>query len=273
MRPTFTPTTVPTDTPAPTDTPVPTDTPTPLPTDTPTPATPKAKIGGDGQVNVRSGPGTAYPEIGQVPTGSELEISGQNAAGDWYQVCCVNGEPVWVVARLVEVTGDPALIQVADTIPAPPTPTRAPTRPPAPRPTQPPAPPPAQPTQPPAPPAPTNQFVRHTNEGRPNTNPIVSVFGGLYNRTLDLGAPPVGFQMTVVSPSGESQTVPFGPAYLRGDPGLGSEFFYNAKAEFAFTEGVYRAFVADSGGNQVSEVWELPVSGETRTYLPRWKQS
>ena len=66
--------------------------------------------------------------------------------------------------------------------------------------------------------------------------------------------------------------MPFGPTYLRGDPGLGSEFFYNAKIEFPFAEGVYRAFVVDSGGNQVSEVWELAVAGETRTFLPRWKQ-
>ncbi len=123
MRPTFTPSPVPTDTPIPTNTPVPTDTPTPVPTDTPTPAAPKAVIGGDGQVNVRSGPGTAYPETGQVATGSELELVAKNAAGDWYQICCANGEPAWIVARLVEITGDPNLIQVAANIPAPPAPT------------------------------------------------------------------------------------------------------------------------------------------------------
>ena len=123
MRPTFTPSAVPTDTPVPTNTPVPTDTPVPVPTDTPTPAAPKAVIGGDGQVNVRSGPGTAYPETGQVATGSELELVSKNAAGDWYEICCVNGQPAWIVARLVEVTGDPNLIQVATNIPAPPAPT------------------------------------------------------------------------------------------------------------------------------------------------------
>ena len=274
MRPTFTPSAVPTDTPVPTNTPVPTDTPVPVPTDTPTPAAPKAVIGGDGQVNVRSGPGTAYPETGQVATGSELELVSKNAAGDWYQICCVNGQPAWIVARLVEVTGDPNLIQVAANIPAPPAPTPVPTRPrsaaanattraagptdPAPR---------AHPA-----PCAAVQFVKHTNEPRSNTNPIVSVFGGLYNKSLDLNAPPIGYQLRVQPPGGEPQTVPFGPTYLRGDPGLGSEFFYNAKIEFPFAEGVYRAFVVDSGGNQVSEVWELAVAGETRTFLPRWKQ-
>ncbi len=161
MRPTFTPSAVPTDTPVPTNTPVPTDTPVPVPTDTPTPAAPKAVIGGDGQVNVRSGPGTAYPETGQVATGSELELVSKNAAGDWYEICCVNDQPAWIVARLVEVTGDPNLIQVAANIPAPPAPTPVPTRPAAPRPTQPPAPRPSPPSPRAHPaPAPAYQFVK-----------------------------------------------------------------------------------------------------------------
>lgn len=267
LRPTFTPTPVPTDTPTPTNTPLPTDTPTPLPTDTPTPATPKAKVGGDGQVNVRSGPGTVYPEIGQVATGSELEIVAKSAAGDWYQICCVNNEPVWIVARLVEVTGDANLIQVATNIPAPPTPTRAPTRPPAaPRPTQPPA-------QPTATPAPAVLFVKYTNEPRIDTNPIVSFFGGLYNKALDLSKPVTGFKMVVQAPSGETKSTDFVSPFLRGDPGIqGSEFLYNAKIEFPLAPGVYRAWVADPGGKQVSEVWEMTVAGETRRFLPRWKQ-
>ncbi len=101
----------------------------------------------------------------------------------------------------------------------------------------------------------------------------MSFFGGLYNSTLDLNAAPTGYQMRVQPPSGEPQTVAFGSMYLRGDPGIaGSEFLYNAKIEFPLAEGVYRAFVVDSGGNQVSEAWELTVAGETRTFLPRWKQ-
>ena len=269
MRPTFTPTVIPTDTPAPTATPMPTDTPTALPTNTPTPAAPKAIVGGDGQVNVRSGPGTAYAEAGQVATGTELDIISSNAAGDWYEVCCVNGQNVWVVARLVEVTGDPALIQVAQNIPAPPTATPVPTRPPAV------VQPPAQPTQPPAPtapPAPTFRFVKRSMDPRPNSNSIVTVFGGLYNSVEDLSQPVTGYKLVVQAPSGEQKEQEFGPAFLRGDPGYASEFLYNAKIEFAANEGTYQAWVADPGGNRVAEAWDLPVAGETRTFLVRWKE-
>lgn len=271
IRPTFTPTVVPTDTPEPTPTPQPTDTPPPPPTDTPTPAAPKARVGGDGQVNVRTGPGTAYAEAGQVATGAELDILASNAAGDWYEVCCVDGQNVWIVARLVEVTGDPALIQVAQNIPAPPVATIAPTRPPVV--VQPPAP--AQPTQPPAPtapPAPTFRFVKRSIEPRPNSNPLVSVFGGLYNAALDLSNPVTGYKMVVQAPSGQQQEVEFGPAFLRGDAGYPSEFLFNAKIEMPLSDGTYRAWVADSGGNQVSEAWDLGVAGETRTFIVRWQE-
>lgn len=270
MRPTFTPTVIPTDTPVPTATPLPTDTPTPLPTDTPTPAAPKALIGGDGQVNVRSGPGTAYAEAGQVATGTELEIVSSNAAGDWYEVCCVNGQNVWVVARLVEVTGDPALIQVAQNISAPPTATPVPTRPPVV--TQPPAP--VQPTQPPAPtapPAPSFAFDKYeTPPPRPNSNAVVSFFGFVWNREGN-GVVRNDYELVVEGPAGRGKAVLADGQF--GDPGLESQFQYNAKVEFiGGPEGAYRAFLTDLAGNVVSEAWEFTVSGDQRTFMPRWKQ-
>jgi hypothetical protein len=37
-------------------------------------------------------------------------------------------------------------------------------------------------------------------------------------------------------------------------------------------DGLYKAFVADAGGNQVSEAWDATVSGTTRTFIVRWKE-
>ena len=280
LRPTFTPTPLltatptaipPTPTPADSPTPLPTDTPAQPPTDTPEPPTatpepkPVAVVSGSGQVNLRSGPGTAYPVVGNAASGAELEIVGRNQAGDWWQVCCNNGQPAWVVARLVTVRGDAGAIEVAANIPPAPT-----ARPAAPQPTARPQPP--QPTQPPAPPAPSYQFVKLSNEARPNSNPIVTFFGGLYNPTRDLNKPVSGYKLIATSPSGERREADFGSSFLRGDPSLPSEFLYNAKIEFPAVDGVYRVWVADPGGNQVAEAWDSPVSGETRTFLPRWKQ-
>ena len=267
VRPTFTPTVVPTDTPVPTPTPQPTGTPIPLPTDTPTPAAPTARVAGDGQVNVRSGPGTAYAEAGQVATGSELELISSNAAGDWYEVCCVDGQNVWIVARLVEVTGDAGLIQVAQNIPAPPTATVAPTRPPVV--VQPPAP--VQPTQPPAPTAPpqaTYPFRKEEGGQEINTNPIVTFFGALFNASRDLTNPVSdGYKLVVTGPQNDEK--PFTTPFQFGPFG---SFIYNAKVEFPLVEGTYQAYVADAGGNRASESWEFTVAGEIRTFFPRWIQ-
>ncbi|HSN75689.1 MAG TPA: SH3 domain-containing protein [Anaerolineae bacterium] len=265
MRPTFTPTVIPTDTPVPTATPMPTDTPTPLPTDTPTPAAPKAIVGGDGQVNVRTGPGTAYAEAGQVATGTELDIVSSNAAGDWLEVCCVNGQNVWIVARLVEVTGDAGLIQVAQAIPAPPTATPVPTRPAVV------VQPPPQPTQPPAPtatPQPTFPFRKEESGQETNSNPIVTFFGALFNPGRDLTKPVSdGYKLVVTGP--QSGEAPFTTPFQFGPFG---SFIYNAKVEFPLVDGAYQAYVADAGGNRASESWDFTVAGEMRTFFPRWIQ-
>ncbi len=147
MVPTFTPTSVgqapaqsqvvqvATSTPLPepaTPTPAPAE---PTPTDTPVPA-PRLTVTGT-VANVRQGPGTNYPVIGSVTQGTNLDVTGKNPAGDWYQVCCVNGEPGWIFADLVQVE-NPELAAVVQDIPAPPpTPTPLP-----PTPTDTPAPPP-----------------------------------------------------------------------------------------------------------------------------------
>ncbi len=140
------PTNTPTATPVETATPVPTNTPEVPPTETPTntPETARAVINNP-TVNVRSGPGTNYSNIGQARNGERYDITGKNAGGNWYQIN-FNGQTAWVTSQFVVVEGDPNSVQVAANIPAAPV---QPTRPPAPRP-QP------QPTQPPAQPQPTS---------------------------------------------------------------------------------------------------------------------
>jgi hypothetical protein len=100
------------------------------PTVTPTPA---PKLTANQNVNVRRGPGTNYQLLGEITRGQSFEVTGKNTAGDWYQFT-YNGQPAWVIANLVTVSGDPAGIKVAQNIPAPP-----PTAPP-PTPTTPPQP-------------------------------------------------------------------------------------------------------------------------------------
>ncbi len=282
LHPTFTPTaTVDMGAPAPTLPPTPTplesmdqatqappaaETPTPEPPTpepptpeppTPTPAPPQVQVTAD-TVNLRSGPGTNYPRVGQAQKGQIFDIAAKNPDGSWFQIS-VNGKTAWVIndARWTSALGDMNAVAVAENIPAPPpTPKPRPTKPPAPTNT----------------PAPSYLFTRLSMEPRPNSNPIVTFFGGLYNQALDLSAPVSGYKMTVVAPNGQRKEAVFGDVFLRGDPGLDSEFIYNAKVEFPLMPGLFKVFVTDGSGNQVSEAWEATVAGNTRTFLPRWKQ-
>ncbi len=257
----------------------PTEPPSEAPTNTPEPATAtpapqeaKAVVNSPA-VNVRSGPGTEYALAGTADRGAELTIQAKNAAGDWWQVCCVNGQTVWIASFLVDTSGPVDGVAVAANIPAPPPPTATPVPQPA-APAAPTATPvpaqPAEPTQPPAPPAPTFRLNKAGSvEARPNSNSYVSFFGWICKGGCPSQAVG-GYKMVAEGPAGRLETV-FEPSTLVGDPGLASEFWYNAKLETPnTTPGTYRVWVEDMGGNQVAEAWELVVQGNIRTFFPRW---
>jgi uncharacterized protein YraI len=56
------------------------------------------------RVNVRSGPGTEYTILGKLTPVDSLDITGQNADGDWWRVN-FNGQEGWVFDTVVEITG------------------------------------------------------------------------------------------------------------------------------------------------------------------------
>lgn len=104
----------------PTATPPPTPTPPPPPSPTPTPFI----VVESGLVSLRSGPGVEYPLVAQLGPRIPIAIIGQNPEGTWYQLCCVNGNTVWVTAAHVVINNDPSGAQLlAPEPPPPPTPT------------------------------------------------------------------------------------------------------------------------------------------------------
>jgi uncharacterized protein YraI len=100
----------------------------PAPTATAISAAPYAAVGK--VVNLRSGPGTNYPAVSAAKAGEQYAIEGRNQDGSWLEVCCVDGESVWVSKSVVQVVGDANTITVAKNIP--PTPIPSPTSAPAP---------------------------------------------------------------------------------------------------------------------------------------------
>jgi TolB protein len=78
-------------------------------------------------LNVRSGPGIAYPIVGGLSQGDTVEVVGKNATATWLQIV-YNGEEGWVAAAYVDLTGSLAEVpEVSAPPPPPPTPTPMPT--------------------------------------------------------------------------------------------------------------------------------------------------
>jgi hypothetical protein len=55
-------------------------------------------------LNVRTGPGVAYPIIGGLSRGDVVEVVGKNAAGTWLQIA-YNGREAWIAAAYIDLTG------------------------------------------------------------------------------------------------------------------------------------------------------------------------
>ncbi len=129
LAPTATPTATPVPPTAtalpPTATPLPTATSRPLtptlqPTVTPTAEPQQARVVAASSVNLRSGPGRAYPVVGQMRANQELAIIARNANGDWWQLDWDGQGQAWVAGTVVSVLGPIDTVQVAKNIPTPP---------------------------------------------------------------------------------------------------------------------------------------------------------
>jgi uncharacterized protein YraI len=124
-----------TETPAPLPTDVPTETAVPptatvdaatvaAPTSSPTPEPQAARVVADSAVNLRGGPGKAYPVIGRLAAGQEVPIIGRNESGDWWQIEYGGAQQAWVAGTVIRVLGAIDTVAVAQAIP--PVPTAAP---------------------------------------------------------------------------------------------------------------------------------------------------
>lgn len=77
-------------------------------------------------LNLRGGPGTNFPVVGQLSSGTNYRILGKNEVGDWWQIETGNGASAWVIGELVNAAGDTQSIAVAADIPEAPAVAEAP---------------------------------------------------------------------------------------------------------------------------------------------------
>ncbi len=257
-QPTFTPTPPllamvtpipPTDTPVSTVTPVPVE-PTIAPTATPLPqptqpSAPQATITG-ASVNVRSGPGTAYPRVGQVSGGYTGEIKGRNNDASWLFIAYPGGEG-WVYSNLTQIQGDVNSLGVVQAPPPPPKPTSPPPQ--------------AAPTATPVPQAKyqytiTNIFAK-TNKG------LTQIKGIIRDKA---GNPVNGMRVRVRSGSFCTISFPSGPwKDLNGNPSGYNNGEYDIYLASNERPGTWRVnIVADKADNDTDACRNMPSPSETK---------
>jgi len=225
-------------------------------------------------INVRTGPGTNYGIGGNASTGEVFDIIAKNAAGDWWQVCCVAGEPVWIFSQLATVSNVES-VPVAANIPEPVAAALAPAAPAAP-----PAEPAPEPTAEPAPAAPPaddpcagigGDGCKFRLTGGPafagNGGGELKLTLGFIHSGID-GGQPQGSYFVVVLKDGENIHVP--DSVRSFDPSVGFRDGPNGRYNYEWKigasdlpggniQGNYQIWVLDGNGERDSQTFSFTV--------------
>ncbi len=179
-------------------------------------------------INVRGGPGVAYPVIGSLNSGASAPIVGRSQNSAWWQIDQGGDAPGWVASEVVTTDGDTSTISViTDIAPPPATPT------------------PASPPTPTSPPKPAVDYVVKSLRLRAIGEDAQRCDSGDHN-----------IFVTVVDPAGNRldgvrvREIYTGIIHATGSQGKGS-----GSAEWDIYRGGGGAMeVVDENGNRISEV-------------------
>ncbi len=76
-------------------------------------------------VNLRAESNARSDVVDMVERGSEFEIIGRSNDDQWWQVCCQDGQEVWISQELVDTIGDVDQVKVTDAVASEPVPPNA----------------------------------------------------------------------------------------------------------------------------------------------------
>jgi hypothetical protein len=207
-------------------------------------------------IDGQRGPGSTFPQVGQALQGAELMILGKTPAGDWWWVCCMANQPVWVAAS--QVTANGPLETVPVLTPAP-TPVPTPVPPPPPTPTIAPTP------QPPFDVARGPEFPIQIDTG------ILTIWAKIYEGSGTYEKPLPGYVLKVtrdgvdVSSNRQSMGERFDEIVQGiGGPSQVIQYVYNLKFEIVNAgEADWEIFLARPGGARVSPVTKFTTKGDS----------
>jgi uncharacterized protein YgiM (DUF1202 family) len=236
-------------------------------------------------VNVRTGPATAFGLAGSVQADQSFDITGKNAAGDWWLICCVNGQEVWIFGQLGR-TENADGVAVAQNIPALPTAAPVAVAPTAvPAPTQAPAAAPTEvPADAPAPPPSADPCagiggdgckfkVREGPQFAPNGGNELKLQLFFIHSGID-GGQPQGSYFVVLTKDGQNLGVSDGVRSIANSSNEGAQGRYNYEYKIGkdtlpgnTVAGNYTMFVLDGNGERDSQDLNFTVpegQGEVR---------
>ena len=262
-----------------------------VPTETPAAAA-KLMVGAQ-IVNARSGPGTTYGLVGAAEANQSFDIVAKNAAGDWWQVCCVNGQEAWIFGDLA-TTQNTEVVPVAADIPAAPVAAVPTTAPPAAAPTTAPpaAPPAAAPTDTPqpAPPAPSSDpcagiggdgckfKLREGPKFAPNGGTEIKLQLVFVHSGVD-GGQPQGSYFVVMLKDGQKLPISDGVRSLAGSTQQGTLGAYNYEYKIGSGEipggnvaGNYVMYVLDGNGERDSQDISFTIPDGQGEVWVKWDQ-
>jgi SH3-like domain-containing protein len=219
-------------------------------------------------INVRTGPGTNYNTAGSAARGEAFDIVGKSAAGDWWLVCCVGGETVWVFGQLgraenaesVPVATPAALAAAPQPAAAQPVATQAPAAPaPEPAATEAPA---------PAPPAEGDPCAGIGGDGckfkvkagpafAPNGGSELKLTLGFIHSGVE-GGQPQGSYFVVLLKDGQNLNIP--DSVRSFDPSVGMRDGPNGKYNYEYKLGLDGLPGGTVAGNYT--IWVLDGNGE-----------
>ncbi len=264
--------------PTPTQSATPTETPSPTVTLTPTPFI----VLDAGSTALREGPGLEFPLVAELGPEIPITVVGRNTEGTWLQLCCVNGNAVWVAATGVRVVNDVSavpLVQGGE----PPTPTWTPTA------TE-------TPTVTPTPTSTPYPFERAIGpQFFPTNNEFLTVWAKLFIGTPPLEVPAEGYFLKVLfegfERKGTNDVAPSANEFeFSAPPGAGNRVQYNWKYEYTPPDpksldpnstltradligtGTWTLFVTDGTGKQLSDavIFTTAPSNPNREVYVGW---
>lgn len=206
-------------------------------------------------LNGRRGPGATFPRVGQAEQGAELMILGRTPAGDWWWVCCLANQPVWVSADLVTANGP------WDTAPVlTPAPTPVPT----------PVPPPPPTTTPVPTPLPPFDIARGPEFPVQRDTGLLTIWVKVYEGSGAYEKPLPGYVLKVfrndadVSTSNQSRGDGFDEIAQISGTTRTIQYLYNVKFEmYGAGEADWLIYLARADGSRVSPITRFTTKGDS----------